>query len=261
VIRLQNIEFAYGDRPLFRDVSLEISGGEFVGLIGPNGAGKTTLLKLMAGMVRPHRGQVWLADRPLDRYRRNELARVLAYVPQEFSSMYDFTVEEIVCMGRFPYHRLFEPLDERDWKIVGAVMKRTGVQTLRQRRLSQLSGGEKQRVILASALAQEPRILLLDEPTRALDLKHQLQFYRILQEEQRQSQHTVVTVTHDVNLAIRFCRRIVVLKNGRLVADGPPQQIIRPEVLEAVYEVPLEIFPHPGDGKPLVMFRGVDHGP
>lgn len=260
VIRLHNIEFAYGKHALFRYFSLEISRGEFVGLIGPNGAGKTTLLKIMGGMVLPSRGDVWLADRPVRQYRRKELAQILTYVPQEFASLYDFTVEEIVCMGRFPYHGVFEPLDERDWHIVEAVMTRTGVQGLRLRRLSQLSGGEKQRVILASALAQEPQVLLLDEPTRALDVKHQLQFYHILQQEQRQSRQTVVTVTHDINLAVRFCQRILVLQDGRLIADGPPEKVISPPVLEAVYQVPVEIFPHPADGKPLVVFKGVAHG-
>ncbi len=260
MIELRNITFGYGNRPLYDQLSLKILDGEFVGIIGPNGAGKTTLLKLMGGMMRPAAGEVWIHGRLLNRYSRMELARLLAFVPQEFHSLYDYTVEEIVLMGRYAYRRAFEPPGERDWRVAEQAMIRTEVGSLRRRRLSHISGGEKQRVVLASALAQEPRVLLLDEPTGALDLKHQIHFYRILREEQRRSGQTIVTVTHDVNLAVRFCERILVLKEGRIVADGPTETVIQQSVLETVYEIPLTIFPHPEDGKPLVTFGRVGHG-
>lgn len=260
MIEISNLNFAYHSTPVLQNVSLSIGAGEFTGIIGPNGAGKSTLLKLIAGIFPPRSGQITLHQKPLAAYQRKELARLIGYIPQEFKTAFNFSAYEIVLMGRYPYLSPFSNETEYDKQVIRTAMEETEVWALRERPFSELSGGERQRVVLASALAQQPQILLLDEPTAALDLKHQVRFYEILsrrdefsQTLQRQKGLTVVIVTHDINLAARFCRRLLVMKEGKIVADGHPGEILSRPLMEAVYETSLEIISHPRDGKPLLL--------
>ncbi len=253
MIASKQLDYAYHGSPVLRDVSLTLEAGTFTAIIGPNGAGKSTLLKLITGSLAIQAGEVQIDGRSLSDYDFKTLAKTMAYVAQSFESAFDFTAYEIVAMGRFPYQTAFRSESQRDRDIIRQMMEATGVWSFRERRLTELSGGERQRLILSSALAQEPRILLLDEPTTALDIKHQMQFYRILERLCREEQMTILTVTHDLNLASRFVERLVVMKDGEIAADGKPEGVLTSETLARVYEVEAQIIPHPQDGKPYVM--------
>lgn len=253
MISLQKIDFAYAAEIILREITFSISEGEFVGIIGPNGAGKSTLLKLLDNILVPAEGELLLFDAPLGSYQRKELARLIGYVPQNFTTAFNYTAYDIVMMGRFPYISAFSSGSENDRKIVRTSMEATEVWELRERLFSDLSGGERQRVVLASALAQEPKLLLLDEPTATLDIRHQIHFFGILKELQREQNMTIVSVTHDVNLAIRYCDRMLVMKNGKIIADGHPAEIIDENLIHSVYDIGVKIIDHPQDGKPLLV--------
>lgn len=253
MIEISKLNFAYQLSPVLIDISLVFKPKEFVGIIGPNGAGKSTLLKLISGILSPQSGEIVLQNKSLAAYRRKELAKLLGFVAQDFKSAFDFSAHEIVLMGRYPYLSPFSNESETDRNMIQTAMEETKVWDFRERPFFELSGGERQRVVLASALAQEPQILLLDEPTTALDIKHQMRFYEILQTLQQEKGLTVITATHDINLAARFCHRLVVMKEGKIFADAPPEEIIDKALMESVYEVAVEVIPHPHSGKPLLL--------
>lgn len=253
MINAEHLTFSYNGAPVLDDLSFSVDSGEMVGIIGPNGAGKSTLLKLLDRILLPSAGSVFIRRKQLGGYSRRELARVIGLVPQRFSTAFNFSAGEIVMMGRFPHQSAFGFDSEQDREIAARAMQATDCYELRKRNFLTLSGGEQQRVVLASALAQEPQILLLDEPTSALDLRHQVHFYRILEKLSREQGITVLTVTHDVNLAAQFCPRILVLKNGRVVADGGVHEVLQKEILEAVYQTPLQIIRHPRTGLPVIL--------
>lgn len=255
MITVSGVYFSYPDAPVLHNISFEIAPGEMIGIIGPNGAGKSTLLKVMANILPPARGSVRLNGRPLASIPRRMLARQLGYLSQTFQTAFDFTAREIVRMGRFPYVGPLARETAADREMIKQVMRETGVWDLRHRRFSELSGGERQRVVLASALGQQPAVLLLDEPTAALDLKHQARFYDMLRRLQNEKGLTMVTVTHDINLAARFCQRLMVMKKGAVIADDTPEKIVIPPLMASVYEVPVVVIPHPVDGKPLLFLK------
>ncbi len=253
MIRCDNIGFSYNSHFVLRDLSFRIDDGEFVGIIGPNGAGKSTLLKLIDRILSPQKGRIFIQQKPQRAYSQKELARIIGFVQQDFSTTFNYTVKEMVLMGRFPHQRALAIDSAEDVQIALDAMTATDCLYLRDRDFSTLSGGERQRVILASALAQEPLILLLDEPTTALDLKHQTHFYQILKDLQKRRKMTIVIVTHDINLAAQYCDRIVILKNGQKVAEGLVREVINQEILQQVYEVPIHILAHPERDIPLIL--------
>lgn len=252
MFRIENLSFAYSDKPVVDTVAFSVEDGEFVGIIGPNGAGKSTLLKMLDGILQPETGKIRLRNKPLHEYTRKQLAKLIGFVPQDFTTAFSYSVNDIVLMGRYPHLSAFSSESANDHQIVEKSMKSTDVWHFRNRQFGELSGGEKQRVVLASALAQEPQILLLDEPTSSLDIKYQQQFYSILQELQQGRGLTIVVVTHDINLAARYCQRLILLKEGRVVDDGVPEKVITKKMMESVYEVGVEVLSHPVDGKPLL---------
>lgn len=233
-IALAGVTFAYGADPVVRDVSCSIGRGEFVGIIGPNGSGKSTLLKLMSGYLRPARGRVAVDGVPVERQSREALGRLIGVVPQETSPALPFSVMEMVLLGRTPHGGGFAFENARDLEAAHRAMARTDTLALAARPVTALSGGERQRVILARALAQEPRILLLDEPAAFLDIRHEVEMYDLLRDLQREGL-TVVSVLHDLNIAALYCDRLVLLANGRLAADGAPAEVITYRMLTEVY--------------------------
>lgn len=253
MIDVKDICFAYNGAPVLKDLSFSVKTGEFMGIIGPNGAGKSTLLKLMDRIILPLSGEINLQDKPLTVYPRKALARLIGFVPQELTSAFRYSARDIVLMGRFPYQRPFGFETPHDIRIATEAMHLTDCYDLRMRNFLNLSGGERQRVVLASALAQEPQILLLDEPTTALDIKHQIHFYEILKKLQQDKRMTILTVTHDVNLAAQFCQRIMVIKEGTLVADGEVRRVLTKDILEKVYETSVLIVSHPVSGLPVIL--------
>ncbi len=234
LLRLENVAAGYGDRIVLSNISLSVNEGECVGIVGPNGSGKTTLLKIMTGALKPLSGRVKFQDRDLSEWLPKERARRMAVVPQEHEGMTMMRVREVVMAGRTPYLSWFGWESSQDEQVVEKVMTHMQIQTLSERWMHTLSSGERQRVWMALALAQEPRMVFLDEPTSHLDFKFQID----VMEQAAALQQTgvaVVWVSHDLNLAVRFCTRMVALSQGAVVAEGSPAQVVTPSIIEAVY--------------------------
>ncbi|MEW6283056.1 MAG: ABC transporter ATP-binding protein [Candidatus Eremiobacterota bacterium] len=237
MIEVRDVAFAYGRRSALKGISLSVRPGEFLGVLGPNGSGKSTLLRLMAGLLQPASGRVTLEGTDLSRIPRRELAGRLAFVPQRVDFVFPFTAGELVMMGR--YARMQGPgLDESPHReAVRQAMQRTGVEDLAGRRVTELSGGEAQRVRVAQALAQEAELLLLDEPNSHLDVNHQLELMELLCGLGR----TVVASLHDLNLASLYCDRLVLLQAGSLAVHGPPAEVLTEDTLERTFGARLRV--------------------
>ena len=255
LFRLEDLKFAYPATPVLKGITNGIKRGEFVAFVGPNGAGKSTLLKVMAGLLHGYEGTADFVGRPLRSFTARDIARRLAFVPQETHVMFPFTVGEIIMMGRLPHRTsgLFE--SARDVERSREAMELTDTASLAGKVFSQLSGGERQRVVLASALAQDPEVLLLDEPTVYLDLKHQIQFYDIVERLNSEKGMTIVSVTHDVNLAARYARRMIAIRDGRFIADGSPDEVLTPDNLYDIFEIHASVFKRP-DGRGSYIIPG-----
>jgi iron complex transport system ATP-binding protein len=236
-LEARDLYFSYVEgAPILAGLDLSVRAGMFLGVVGPNGAGKSTLLHLLTGAFRPDRGQVLLAGRPLREWRRRDVARRIGVVPQAESLTFPFRVDEVVLMGRTPYLTgLLSTETAADHEAAARALDAVGVSHLAARRLDELSGGERQMVLVARALAQEPEILLLDEPTASLDLAHQQQIFRLLVKLNRERGLTVIAVTHDLNLAALFCAELAVLHEGRIRSQGSPAKILTAELLGSVY--------------------------
>jgi len=246
VIRLDGVRFTYSGGRGLTGIDLCVEPGERIAILGPNGSGKTTLLKVMLGLLHPQGGTVSFEGENLSRISRVELARAMAMVPQELLLPYALTASEVVLLGRTPYlHRYRGPV-RRDLEVAQEVMTATDLVSLASRPYSELSGGERQRVILAMALAQQPRLLLLDEPTRLLDLNYQIGMLSLIKDLTVTHGLTVLASMHDVNLASLYFDRMVLLSSGRIVADGPPEQVVRPDVIRKVFGVSVLVRRHPG---------------
>jgi iron complex transport system ATP-binding protein len=234
-------------------VSLELRRGGILGILGPNGSGKTTLLRLLSGTRQPTTGRVLLDDRPLDTLSRRHVARRIAVVPQETTLAFEYTVFEMVMMGRHPHLGLFELEGPDDLAIAREMLRATGTAELENRRFSTLSGGEKQRVVIAAALTQSAEVLLLDEPTASLDLAYQLEVASLLTELNRSRGVTIAISTHDLNLASSVCRELVLLKAGRVLAHGPTETVLTPHNVRALYDVDADVHRHDRSGHLVVV--------
>ncbi len=237
VFDIRNLAFAYGERPVLEGLDLEILPGRFYGIVGPNGCGKTTLLDLMVGNRRPQGGSIQLSGRSLAHHSRLELARQLALAPQEFAINFPFTVWETVLMGRHPHVPRFASPGRRDLEAVEEAMAALAVEGLRDKLVTELSGGEKQRVVLARALAQDTPVLLLDEPTSNLDVNHSLAVLGVVERRVRDQGRTVVVVLHDLGLAAAYCDHLVFIKGGRVLAAGPTEEVLVGRNLARVFGV------------------------
>lgn len=252
ILRLENVGFRYAAEWVLERVGLAVGPGEVWGVLGPNGCGKSTLLGIMAGRLRPQTGAVRLKERAVSAYRGQELAREVAVLSQENSFAFPFTALEVVLMGRFAHleGRLFE--GRGDMALAREGLRYVDALHLAARPITTLSGGEKQRVLMARALAQQARLLLLDEPTAFLDLKYKREVFRLLAAMARERGLTVVVVTHDLDLAARHCDTLVLLKGGRIAASGAPAEVLRADTVAAVYNCPVIVDAHPADGSPRV---------
>lgn len=254
-IRVENVSFTYKATGwALKPVSFGLECGRILAVCGPNGSGKSTLLKTVAGLLEPGSGRVMIGDRDLHRLPRRELARVLGYLPQEVFFEFDFTVEQVASFGRFAHAEGFGFLGEDDARAIDRALADTRMDRYRDRPLSRLSGGERKRALLASVLAQEPRVLLLDEPTASLDMEHALNLFEILG-SLVSAGLAVLVVTHDLNLSSLFASNILLLDDGRLVASGLPSEVIDEAVLKPVYGDSLLVTEHPQAGLPAVFPR------
>ena len=241
LLRLEAVSFQVDRKLILKEVSLTLNAGECLGLVGPNGAGKTTLLRLVAGLLEPTSGQIWLEAQPLARLKRREVARRLGYVPQQAGLDFDFTIREVVLSGRNPYLSRFEVESEVDRQIATQALKLTDLEHLAERLVTTLSGGERQRVAIARALAQQPALLVLDEPTASLDLRHQHEIMQLVQRLTEMQGLAALISVHDLNLAARYCDRVAVLAAGQLVVINTPSEAFTPALLAQVFEVEAEI--------------------
>ena len=237
ILALEQVTVAYREREALRAVDLAIEAGERVALIGPNGAGKSTLLAATTGLLRPTRGRVLLAGRPLETIERAEVARRVAVVPGSASLPFSMRVEEVVALGRLPHEDPFRGLRTADRAAVGAAIERVGIGHLLGRDARELSLGERQLVLIAMAVAQAAPILILDEPTVHLDLRHQVEAMELLVDLNERDGTTIVAVLHDLTLAAHFFPRLVLLEGGRVVVDGPAVEVLRPDRVRDVFGV------------------------
>ena len=231
--------------------TFSLTQGKLLCVIGPNGSGKSTLLRIASGVLVPIQGSVRMREQDIFKLNRRAIARQLGYLPQETASLYDFTVEEIVRMGRYPHTRGMGSLDRTDLEVIQQSLRLTEMDALAQRPLSRLSGGERKRAFLASVLAQKPQILLLDEPTGALDIHHQVQFFRLLLDLARAGM-AIAVATHEINLASLFSDTLLVLSGGKLVESGPPGQVLTPATIQAVYGETVFMGRHPQADRPAI---------
>jgi iron complex transport system ATP-binding protein len=229
-------------------VSITVERGSLTGLLGPNGCGKTTLLNLLSGVLQPEHGHVSLNGAPLAGRTRRDIARHLAVVPQETHPAFDYTVMEMVLMGRHPHLGAFELEGPRDLALARDALAATGTEHLAGRAYMTLSGGEKQRVVIASALTQSPEVLLLDEPTASLDLGYQLEVAALLRRLNLERGVTMVLATHDLNLAASLCDRIILMRDGRVVAQGPTRDVLTAASIRRIYDVEADVSFHGAAG-------------
>ncbi len=239
---------ATGGHQVLEGVSVDVGRGDLVGILGPNGSGKTTLLKLLCGALAPTMGAVMLEGRTVTDWPRRQIAQRVALVPQETHAAFDFSVLDIVLMGRFPYLGPFALEGPDDLVIARQALAATGTAEFESRAFGTLSGGEKQRVVIASALAQAPALLLLDEPTASLDIGHQIEVQTLLRRLNQAEGVTMVLSTHDLNLAAALCRRLVLLRDGRVLAAGPTEEVLTPAAIRDLYGVHAEVAHHPRAG-------------
>ncbi|HYL59063.1 MAG TPA: heme ABC transporter ATP-binding protein [Candidatus Acidoferrales bacterium] len=249
----RGIGAGYRGIPVLHDVALDVAPGEMLAIVGPNGAGKSTLLKVLGGSLRRDAGTVELFGRPLDSIERRELARTVASVGQETSVAFRFTVMEIVLMGRAPHLGAFRFESQRDVEIATAALARFDLAELAARHIQELSGGERKRVFLARALAQEPRIALLDEPTAYLDLKHVAEIFARFKQLCRERALAVVATLHDLNAAALYADRVMLLKDGAAVASGTPAEVLTVENLRRVYETDVYVGRNPSTGALIIL--------
>jgi iron complex transport system ATP-binding protein len=253
VIKTKDLNWSYNGTKVLDNVSIDIRFGTFTGILGPNGAGKTTLLKLILNLLQVEKNSILIRGIDINTYSRKELARIEAYVPQNVKIDFNFTVEQVVIMGRTPFLGRFESESSKDIGIAEWAMKETGVLEFKNKLITHLSGGELQRVIIARALTQEPIIMALDEPTSHLDIQHQINILSILRTLAKREGLTIVAVLHDVNHALEYCDNLFLMDKGKIVNTGSPKDVITPKVMKEVYNLDVKITKNPFTGNPYMI--------
>ncbi|MBA0162746.1 Fe(3+) dicitrate ABC transporter ATP-binding protein FecE [Pectobacterium versatile] len=250
----QNLTAGYGDKRILDGLSLSLPAGKITALLGPNGCGKSTLLKCFAKLLTPESGTIQLNGKPLSAFSARQLSRHLALLPQQHLTPEGITVRDMVAYGRSPWLSLWGRLSPDDRQRVQLAMEKTHIVDLADKRLTDLSGGQRQRAFLAMLLAQDTPVVLLDEPTTYLDINHQVELMKLLR-ELNQAGKTVVTVLHDLNQASRYCDHLVMLADGRVMAQGSPHEVMKPELLQRVFSIDAEIHAEPVSGQPMCVVR------
>jgi iron complex transport system ATP-binding protein len=253
------VSVGYHNKPVLSDISLSLPKGELCILVGPNGAGKTTLLKALAGLIKPLGGTIVLDSQPLETYTAYERAAKIGYVAQGSSINWPFTVQELVAQGRFPSQKWFGVEGPEDRLAVEEALDITDLQMYRERLVTELSGGELQRVLIARALAQKPELLVLDEPVSHLDIRYQIGVMELLQKLVAQGLSAIISL-HDLNLASLYGTSVCLVAKGRILKQGTVHEVLRAEILKEAYSIDLEVEPHPEDGAiPMVYYQSRQH--
>lgn len=259
MINASNLKIGYENKIVVDNFDFEITQGEIVSLIGPNGSGKSTVLKVLSRLMCSINGIVYLDGHDIHRLPTKEVAKRLSILSQHHHTPPDFTVEELVSYGRIPHRSWYEAKNKEDEDIVRWAMQKTRVEGFRDRSVNSLSGGERQRSWIAMALAQRPKVLLLDEPTTYLDICHQIEVMELVNKLNKELGLTVVMVLHDLNQAVRYSHRLVVIKDGRLIVEGSPEKVLTEELLRTVYNVEAEVTMDTKIGKPVFLPIGLSN--
>jgi len=254
-LELQNIWLAYSGKVVVKDVTFQVMPGEMVGLIGPNGCGKSTIIKAISRVISPYSGRIFVDGKDVSKMPWGDLARLLGVVPQMPLLPSAFTAFEVVLMGRNPHLGLLQYEGARDLAITWQAMERTATQSLAERRVGELSGGEIQRIVIARVLAQEPKSILLDEPTANLDISHQVVILDLIKNLCLENNLAVVIALHDLNLASQYCDRLVLINNGQVHDQGTPREVINSRNIKEVYGAEGCVYAHPVNGLPAVLLK------
>ncbi|HNV92627.1 MAG TPA: ABC transporter ATP-binding protein [Candidatus Cloacimonas sp.] len=254
MIELKNVTCGYGDFPVLKDISLQIAEGDFCALLGPNGAGKSTLLYTIMGYLKPSEGYITIFEKDIAKIKHSWLAKQIAFVPQETRSEFDHTVQETVLMGRYPYLGFLQSYSSEDYEAVDAVLENLKLTEFKHRWLSEISGGEKQRVLIARALVQQTPFILLDESLSQLDINYQIEIMKLLRTIHSKENKTVLIVSHNINLASNYAERLIFLKEGKLLAAGKPEDLMQKETLKDLFAVELDIMINPHTGHPNIIY-------
>jgi len=249
---LKGVYFSYDSQWCLEGIDFELKKGETVGMIGPNGSGKSTLLKIMDGILKTQKGEILLRNKPISSYRRGDIARQIAMVPQEATFRFPFSVFEVVLMGRFPHLGLFPFEGKEDLEIAHQSMRLTGTLDLARRSIHELSGGEKQRVLIARALTQRAQIILLDEPTSFLDIRHKVEIFELISSLTQAQGLSVIIVSHDISLAAQYCHRMLLLNRGSVYKTGEPDEVITADNISTVYQCPVLVDKNPISNTPRI---------
>ena len=252
-LRLDKVSLGYGKRRVLHNINLEARPREMLGIIGPNGSGKSTLIRGITRLISPSSGQVFLDGQDIASMSHGDLAKLMAVVPQNPVLPDLFSAFEVVLMGRTPHLGLFRHEGDRDLAIVQRAMEATQTTAFAERRIGELSGGERQRLTVARALAQEPKIILLDEPTAHLDINYQIETLNLVRQLCLEQELIVVTTLHDLNLAALYCDRLVMLSNGKIHCHGAPQAVINAQTIKEVYGAEVHVYPHPLNDLPATL--------
>jgi iron complex transport system ATP-binding protein len=253
LLKIENVSGGYHQKNVVNDVSLDINQGDFLGIIGPNGSGKTTLLRLATRVLIPVQGRIYFREENIFKIQLKEFCRNTAFVSQDVAANFSFTALEMALMGRIPYLKRLEFESRKDFEIAEKALSQTDSLGLKEKRIDEMSAGERQRVIIARALAQEPVLLFLDEPTAHLDIGHQIQIMDLLKKLNRDKKLTIVIILHDLNLAGEYCNRICLLDKGRIFKEGPPDDVLTYQNIEAVYNTIVVVSKNPINSKPYVL--------
>ena len=260
--KVNNLQGGYHNKVVIKDVSFDVRKGDFLGIIGPNGSGKSTLLRLMTRVLAPSAGKVLLEGKDIRDMDLKEFCRKVSFVPQDTFINFSFSVEEIVLMGRIPHLKRMQFETRKDFSIAHNALSLTDTLYIKEKDISELSAGERQRVIIAKALAQEPMLLFLDEPTSHLDIGHQVQILNLLKKLNKEQNLTVIMVMHDLNLASEYCNRMILLNDGKIFKDGTPEEVLTYQNIETVYKTVVVVKRNPISSRPyVILVSGTDKCP
>ena len=252
-IKVKNLDWSYGAQVVLTDVSVNIEKGKFYTILGPNGSGKTTLAKIITKTMDTPKNKVFLLSEDITKLTNKQTARKIATVPQNTIIDFDFSVMDIVLMGRAPYLRRFQSESSIDFELAKDAMLKTNTWHLRDKKIDQISGGERQRVIIARAITQDTEVLILDEPISNIDIHHQIQLLEVLKKLNKEKNTTIITILHDLNLAVQYSDEIFLLSDGKLVTHGNPQAVLTKEIIDEVYNIEVDMVVHPSTGKPYII--------
>ncbi|MTI46585.1 ABC transporter ATP-binding protein [Sporosalibacterium faouarense] len=253
IVNIENLHFKYDEAEILKAIDLNVPQGSFLSILGPNGSGKTTLLKNICNLLHPHKGSIMIEDKEVERIKYKNLARVIAVVHQGTDVQFDFAVYDVVMMGRFPYLKRFQTEGKEDERIVKKAMEDTSTWELRDKSISEISGGERQRVLIARALTQQPKVLILDEPISHLDIKYQIEILDLCKTLNKEHNITVITTLHDINMASRYSDYIVLLEKGNIRKMDTPERVLTEENIEEVYGIKVDLIRRNENERPIII--------